>query len=87
MPGPDKTIKVGPNDRLVRVLLPNGEGAVDIVLGLTKDDGQECIRVDVASDSERYGPDRHGRTWAVENGNPGPGVVFLIAQKRAGEGE
>lgn len=85
MGAPDKTIKIGPNDRWVRVLLPNGEGVVDIALGLETAEGWGRVRVDVQSDSERYGPDRDGRTWAVENGDPGPGVVFLTVQKRAGE--
>jgi hypothetical protein len=85
--GPDRTIKVKPNERLVRVLLPNGEGTVDIMLGLETVDGRERVRVDVQSDFERYGPDRNGRRWAVENGEPGPGVVFLTVEKREGESE
>lgn len=76
--GPDRTIKIKPSERLIRVLMPNREGTVDITLGLETAEGHDRIQVDVQSDSPRYGPDDHGRTWGVDNGRS-PGVVLLTS--------
>lgn len=61
--------------RTMRVVI-DGIGVVDIDRGLFKD-GHPLVRVDVVSDFDRYGLAPDGRKYTVENGDPGPGVVFL----------
>lgn len=65
---------------VLRVILPGQVGTVEIEVGLTRNDGTPCIRVDVESDAIRFGPASDGRIYTVENGDPGPGVVFLTGQ-------
>lgn len=77
---PDTTIIARPIDKLIRVVLPDGIGMVEITTGLRTADGKPRVRVDVASDYERYGPARDGLSYTVENGEPGPGVVFLTGE-------
>lgn len=77
MSQPDTTVIMRPTDRLVRIVLPGGIGMVDIQVGLTRSDGAPVARVDVTSDTDRYGPALDGRNYTVTNGDPGPGVVFL----------
>jgi hypothetical protein len=83
MSGPTTTIMARKSDRLIRVVLP-GIGAVDIETGLTDSAGRPVIRVDVQSDAGRgrlaYGLNPEGIPYAVENGEPGPGVVFLTGE-------
>lgn len=61
----------------LRILLPGRTGTVEIDTELHRADGAPRIRVDVQSDAERYGPADDGLSYTVENGDPGPGVVFL----------
>jgi hypothetical protein len=79
MTHPDTTIRINRHHTVTRILLPDGIGTVEITLDLTTADGRDRIRVDVSDDSKRFGPDAKGRTWTTENGDPGPGVVFLTA--------
>lgn len=79
---PNKIVRLKPGENFVRVLLPNNEGTVEIRMGLETASGHGRIRVDVQADSEQYGPDSNGCTWEVENGDPGPGVVFLTVKDR-----
>ncbi len=67
-------------DQALRVLLPGGTGTVEILTHLTTADGKPRIRVDVRSDTDRYGPAVDGLSYVVETGEPGPGVVFLTGQ-------
>lgn len=68
---------------VLRVLLPGRTGMVEIDPTLTRADGAPRVRVDVTSDSDRYGPADDGRSYVVENGDPGPGVVFLTGTNTA----
>lgn len=65
---------------VLRVILPGGAGTVEIETGLTRADGAPRIRVDVQSDTQRYGLADGMLDYVVENGDPGPGVVFLTAE-------
>lgn len=73
------TIRMKPGK--VRILLPGRTGTVEINTELTDADGAPRIRVDVQSDTARYGPADDGLSYTVENGDPGPGVVFLTGQR------
>jgi hypothetical protein len=66
---------------VLRILLPGRTGTVEIDPTLTRADGAPRIRVDVASDADRYGPADDGLSYEVENGDPGPGVVFLTGHR------
>lgn len=66
---------------VLRVLLPEGVGMVEIEPGLVTADGKPRVRVDVTSDTTRYGPASDGNSYTVTNGDPGPGVVFLTAEQ------
>lgn len=79
---PDKALALKAGDAFVRVVLPDGIGAVEIRTDLHDAEGHPRVRVDVVSDTATYGPDRHGRSWAPDNSSPG--VVFLTGFK-AGE--
>jgi hypothetical protein len=68
------------NQRRMRVVI-EGIGVVDIDRGLTTADGKPRVRVDVISDFDRYGPAPDGRQYVVENGEPGPGVVFVTGEQ------
>lgn len=61
----------------LRILLPEGVGTVEIITGLATDEGKPRVRVDVLSDTDRFGPADNGLNYVVKNGEPGPGVVFL----------
>lgn len=61
-----------------RIVLPGGIGTVEIETGLSTEDGKPRVRVDVESDTFRFGPASDGRSYVVENGDPG--VVFLTGQ-------
>lgn len=62
---------------VLRVILPGGAGVVEIETGLTTHDGAPRVRIDVESNTDRFGVPPGGLVYAVENGDPGPGVVFL----------
>lgn len=66
---------------VLRVLLPGRVGTIEIDPTLAKADGSPRVRVDVASDADRYGPADDGLAYTVENGDPGPGVVFLTGEQ------
>lgn len=66
--------------RTLRVVI-EGIGVVDIDRGLRTADGNPRVRVDVISDFTRYGPAPDGLEYVVENGNPGPGVVFVTGRQ------
>jgi hypothetical protein len=66
---------------VLRVILPGGVGTVEIETGLTTADGRPRVRVDVTSDTTRYGPATDGNSYAVTNGDPGPGVVFVTGEQ------
>jgi hypothetical protein len=66
---------------VLRILLPGRTGTVEIDATLTRADGAPRIRVDVQSDAERFGPADDGLSYTVENGDPGPGVVFLTGSE------
>lgn len=66
---------------VLRVVLPGGIGTVEIETGLTTEDGKPRVRVDVESDTPRFGPAFDGLLYTVENGDPGPGVVFLTGEQ------
>lgn len=68
----------------LRILLPGRTGAIEINTELSRADGAPRIRVDVTSDAERYGPADDGMNYTVENGYPGPGVVFLTGARPDG---
>lgn len=63
-----------------RVILPDGIGTVEIK-PITRSDGSPGYRVDVQSDTDLYGPAENGRNYTVKNGDPGPGVVFLLGSE------
>lgn len=65
----------------LRILLPGRTGTIEIDTTLTRYDGAPRVRVDVTSDSDRYGPADDGKTYTVENGDPAPGVVFLTGTR------
>jgi hypothetical protein len=65
---------------VLRILLPGRTVTVEIDTTLSRAHGAPRIRVDVQSDAERYGPADDGHAYVVENGDRGPGVVFLTAQ-------
>lgn len=67
-------------ERHLRVVI-DGIGAVDIDQGLTTYDGKPRVRVDVASDFDRFGVAPDGLRYVVENGDPGPGVVFVTGEQ------
>jgi hypothetical protein len=71
------TTKLMRNERR-RVILPDGIGTVEI-MPITRADGTPGYRVVVQSDTDRFGPAIDGRNYNVSNGDPGPGVVFLLA--------
>lgn len=76
-----KTVRVKPGQAL-RILLPGLSGTVEIRTDLTTADGAPRVRVDVQSDQPRYGTAAEdGLTYEVENGEPGPGVVFLTGRR------
>jgi len=62
--------------RTMRVVI-EGVGVIDIDRGLFTEDGNPRVRIDVLSDFDRYGVAPDGRRYEVENGDPGPGVVFV----------
>jgi hypothetical protein len=68
------------NQRTMRIVI-EGIGCIDIDRGLRTADGKPRIRVDVISDFDRYGPAPDGLRYMVENGDPGPGVVFLTGSE------
>ena len=61
--------------RTLRILTTGA--VVDIMVGLTNDEGQPVTRVDVIPDGEVRGGDEHGRVWEfVDNGaTTGNGVT------------
>lgn len=65
----------------LRILLPGRTGTVEINTELHCADGAPRIRVDVQSDAPRFGSADDGLSYAVENGDPGPGVVFLTGER------
>lgn len=64
----------------IKIRLPGRAGLVTVTTHLATEDGHPRMRVDVESDSERYGPADNGLIYTVENGDPGPGVVFLTGE-------
>lgn len=68
---------------VLRVVLPGGAGIVEIETGLTTSDGAPRVRVDVQSDTDWFGVPPGGLAYTVENGDPGPGVVFLTGRRSA----
>ena len=75
-----KDVQLREGDK-VRILLPGCVGVVEIESGLATADGRPRIRVDVISDTPRFGPADDGLSYTVENGDPGPGVVFLTGER------
>lgn len=67
---------MGFNEESFRVVIA-GVGQVDIRRDLRTADGKPRVRVDVISDFDRFGPAPDGLRYVVENGDPGPGVVFI----------
>lgn len=65
---------------VLRVILPGGTGTVEIETRLTDATGAPVVRVDVHSNTDRYGPATDGREYVVKNGDPGPGTVFLVGR-------
>lgn len=65
----------------LRILLPGRTGTIEIDTELHRADGTPRVRVDVQSDTPRYGPADDGLSYTVENGDPGPGVVFLTGER------
>jgi hypothetical protein len=63
-----------------RVIVPGG--TVEISVDLADSDGNPVVRVDVVSDTPRFGPDKEGRLWEPVNG--APGVVRLVGTKPRG---
>lgn len=77
MPGPDTTVIMRKTDRLVRIVLPDGIGAVEVQTGLYVGDTPR-IRVDVTSDQPRYGETaRDGLVYRVTNNQDYDGIVYL----------
>jgi hypothetical protein len=72
-------VRMPKGQRTLRVVI-EGVGVVDIDRGLMSSEGNPRIRVDVMSDFDRFGPAPDGRHYTVENGDPGPGVVFLTGR-------
>jgi hypothetical protein len=70
------------SQRKMRIVI-EGIGVIDIDRGLHTSDGKPRVRVDVISDFDRFGPSPDGLAYSVENGHPGPGVVFLTGQQPA----
>lgn len=66
--------------RRMRIVI-EGIGTVDVDRGLRTKDGEPRVRVDVISDFDHYGPAPDGLRYQVENGDPGPGVVFMTGRK------
>lgn len=69
------------HQRTMRVVI-EGIGVIDIDRGLRTADGKPRVRVDVISDFDRYGPAPDGLRYVVENGDPGPGVVFITGEQQ-----
>lgn len=76
---PDTTVVARESDKFIRVVLPDGIGMVEIRTDYRDAEGRPRVRVDVASDTDKHGPDRRGRNWTIESGEPG--VVFLAADR------
>jgi hypothetical protein len=49
--------------RTLRIIVPGG--TVEISTGLETEEGASLVTVDVISDTPRFGPDTHGRSWRV----------------------
>ena len=75
----DRVERMAHGTRTLRVIVA-GVGQVDIER-LTNAKGQPVIRVDVISDFDRYGPAPDGLRYVVNNGDPGPGVVFVTGEQ------
>jgi hypothetical protein len=66
--------------RTLRVIVPGG--MVEISAGLETADGDALVTVDVVSDTPRFGPDTHGRTWKVAK-TVVDGIVRMIGKKES----
>jgi hypothetical protein len=63
--------------------MPETTGAVvDVMVGLTQDNGQPLLRVDVMPDGESRGGDAQGRIWEfVDDGATAPNGVIRLARR------
>lgn len=87
MIGPDTTVIMRKTDRLVRIVLPDGIGMVEIQTGLHIGDTPR-IRVGVTSDQPRYGETaRDGLTYRVSNAYDHDGIVYLDGHEVSRETE
>lgn len=75
-----EAVRMPRNQRHLRVVI-EGVGIVDIDRGLITNYGKPRVRVDVISDFDRFGPAPDGLRYVVENGAPGPGVVFVTGEQ------
>lgn len=66
--------------RTLRIIVPGG--VVEISTGLETEAGDALVTVDVISDTPRYGPDSHGRTWKVAK-TVVDGIVRMIGKKES----
>lgn len=74
------SIRMRKGTRRIRVVI-EGIGIIDIDRDLLTNDGKPRMRVDVISDFDRFGPAPDGLRYVVENGVPGPGVVFVTGER------
>lgn len=73
-------ITLEPGER-IEVRLPHRAGLVTINTDALHPGSGTRMRVDIESGTPRFGPADDGLRYTVENGDPGPGVVFLTGQK------
>jgi hypothetical protein len=64
--------------RTLRIIVPGG--VVEISTGQETADGDALVRVDVVSDTPRFGPDSHGRTWKVAR-TMVDGIVRMVGKR------
>jgi hypothetical protein len=66
--------------KTLRVIVPGG--VVEISTGRETAEGDALMTVDVVSDTPRFGPDSHGRSWKVLKSKV-DGIVRMVGRREA----
>jgi hypothetical protein len=66
--------------KTLRVIVPGG--MVEISTGRETAEGDALVTVDVVSDTPRFGPDSHGRSWKVLK-SAVDGIVRMVGRREA----